>query len=263
MESISSNFLQFRFLDVLDILLVALIIYYVYNLIRGTIAVNIFIGLCVIYLSYILVQQAQMRLLTQLLGGFISLGFIALIIVFQQEIRRFLVLVGKNASLQRNKAWWVFLFGRKEEINQNLARLKPILDACKSMQKTKTGALIIFAKHTEEPYFQNSGETLEAKVSKRLLESIFQKNSPLHDGAVIISENKIVSASNILPLTDNDRLPAHFGLRHRAGIGISEVSDVLALIISEETGEISYARQGKVKMKASFAELEKLLIRYY
>lgn len=263
MESISSNFLQFRFLDVLDILLVALIIYYVYNLIRGTIAVNIFIGLCVIYLSYILVQQAQMRLLTQLLGGFISLGFIALIIVFQQEIRRFLVLVGKNASLQRNKAWWVFLFGRKEEINQNLARLKPILDACKSMQKTKTGALIIFAKHTEEPYFQNSGETLEAKVSKRLLESIFQKNSPLHDGAVIISENKIVSASNILPLSDNDRLPAHFGLRHRAGIGISEVSDVLALIISEETGEISYARQGKVKMKASFAELEKLLIRYY
>lgn len=263
MESISTNFLQFRFLDVLDILLVALIIYYIYNLIRGTIAVNIFIGLCVIYLSYILVQQAQMRLLTQLLGGFISLGFIALIILFQQEIRRFLVMVGKNASLQKNKAWWVFLFGRKEEFNQNLARLKPIIDACKSMQKSKTGALMVFAKHVEEPYFQNSGESLDAKVSKRLLESIFQKNSPLHDGAVIISENKITSASNILPLSDNDRLPAQFGLRHRAGIGISEVSDVLAVIISEETGDISYARQGKVKLKASFAELEKLLMRYY
>ena len=114
MESISTNLLQFRLFDVLDILLVALIIYYVYNLIRGTIAVNIFIGLCVMYLSYILVQQAQMRLLTQLLGGFISLGFIALVIVFQQEIRRFLLVLGKNASLQKNKAWWVFLFGKKE-----------------------------------------------------------------------------------------------------------------------------------------------------
>ena len=263
MESISTNLLQFRLFDVLDILLVALIIYYVYNLIRGTIAVNIFIGLCVMYLSYVLVQQAQMRLLTQLLGGFISLGFIALVIVFQQEIRRFLLVLGKNASLQKNKAWWVFLFGKKEEINQNLARLKPILDACKSMQKTKTGALMVFAKHTEEPYFQNTGEVLDATVSKRLLESIFQKNSPLHDGAVIIAEGKIKTASTILPLTDNDRLPAHFGLRHRAGIGISEVSDVLAIIISEETGEISYARQGKVKMKASFSEIDKLLLNYY
>ncbi|MFM6954669.1 MAG: diadenylate cyclase CdaA [Sphingobacteriaceae bacterium] len=263
MESISTNLLQFRLLDVLDILVVALIIYYVYNLIRGTIAVNIFIGLCVIYLGYVVVQQAQMRLLTQLLGGFISLGFIALVIVFQQEIRRFLLLVGKNASLQKNKAWWVLLFGKKEEINQNISRLKPIIDACKSMQKSKTGALIIFAKHAEEPYFQNTGELLEATVSKRLLESIFQKNSPLHDGAVIIAEGKIKTASTILPLTENDRLPAHFGLRHRAGIGISEVSDVLALIISEETGELSYARQGKVKMKASFSELEKLLLNYY
>jgi DNA integrity scanning protein DisA with diadenylate cyclase activity len=138
-----------------------------------------------------------------------------------------------------------------------------ILDACKSMQKTKTGALMVFAKHTEEPYFQNTGEVLDATVSKRLLESIFQKNSPLHDGAVIIAEGKIKTASTILPLTDNDRLPAHFGLRHRAGIGISEVSDVLAIIISEETNEISYARQGKVKMKASFSELEKLLLNYY
>jgi DNA integrity scanning protein DisA with diadenylate cyclase activity len=131
------------------------------------------------------------------------------------------------------------------------------------MQKTKTGALMVFAKHTEEPYFQNTGEVLDATVSKRLLESIFQKNSPLHDGAVIIAEGKIKTASTILPLTENDRLPAHFGLRHRAGIGISEVSDVLAIIISEETNEISYARQGKVKMKVSFSELEKLLLNYY
>ena len=262
MENLNANFLQLRFLDVIDILLVALIIYYVYNLIRGTIAVNIFIGLVIIYIGYFLVQQAHMRLLTQILGGFISLGFIALIIVFQQEIRRFLVLIGKNTSLQRNKAWWMFLFGRKEELNYNLARIKPIIDACKSMQKTKTGALIVFAKYFEEQHFQNSGELLDATISKRLIESIFQKNSPLHDGAVIIAENKIKTASCILPLTDNDRLPAHFGLRHRAGIGISEVSDVLAIVISEESGEISYARHGKVKMKVSFSELERLIPNY-
>ncbi|MEY5068360.1 MAG: hypothetical protein RLZ47_222 [Bacteroidota bacterium] len=262
MNNLDLNFLQFRLLDAIDILLVALIIYYVYSLIRGTIAVNILLGISIIYIGYFLVQQAQMRLLSQILGGFISLGFIALIIVFQQEIRRFLLLLGKNASLQRNKAWWLFLFGKKEEINQNINRIKPILDACRSMQKSKTGALIVFSKYFEEQHFQNSGEILNASISKRLLESIFQKNSPLHDGAVIIAENKIKSASCILPLTENDRLPAHFGLRHRAGIGISEVSDVLAVIISEESGEIAYARQGKAKMKVSFSELERLLLRY-
>jgi diadenylate cyclase len=234
----------------------------VFSLIRGTIAVNILVGLVIIYMGYFLVEQAQMRLLSEILGGFISLGFIALIIVFQQEIRRFLLMIGKNASLQRNKTWWLFLFGRKEEQNNNLNRIKPIIDACKSMQKTRTGALIIIAKYFEEQHFQNSGEMLDAAISKRLIESIFQKHSPLHDGAVIISENKIKSASCILPLTENDRLPAHFGLRHRAGIGISEVSDVMAIIISEETGEIAYARQGKVKSKVAFAELERQLQRY-
>lgn len=262
MEKIDFNFLQVRFLDIIDILLVAIIIYYLYNLIRGTIAVNIFFGLIIIYFGYLIVQKFEMQLLTQIFGGFISLGFIALIIVFQQEIRRFLLMVGKNASLQKNKSWWIFLFGKKEEVNNNLARIRPVLAACQNMQKTKTGALIVFAKYFEEQYFQNSGELIDATISKRLLESIFQKQSPLHDGAVIISENKIKSASCILPLTDNERLPAHFGLRHRAGIGISEVSDVLAIIISEETGEISYAKQGRVKMKVSFTELEKLLQNY-
>ncbi len=262
MENLDFNFLQVRFLDVIDILLVAVIIYYIYSLIRGTIAVNILLGLVIIYVGYLLVQQAQMRLLSQILGGFISLGFIALVIVFQQEIRRFLLLIGKNTSLQKNKAWWSFLFGKSEEVKNNMARVKPVLDACRNMQKTKTGALMVFAKYFEEPFFQNSGELIDAAISKRLLESIFQKHSPLHDGAVIISENKIKSASCILPLTENDRLPPNFGLRHRAGIGITEVSDVLAVILSEETGEISYAKQGRVKMKVSFTELEKVLQNY-
>ena len=259
MEGFDFSFLNLRFLDIIDILFVAMIIYYIYNLIRGTIALNILLGLIIIYVVFQIVKQAEMRLLTELLGGFVSVGFIALIVVFQQEIRRFLLLIGRNASLQKNKAWWSFLFGRKDIVKNNSVRIKPIIDACKSMQKSSTGALIVFAKYYDEQFFQNSGEIIEARISKRLLESIFQKSSPLHDGAVIISENRIKCASSILPLTENDKLPPQFGLRHRAGIGITEMSDAVAVIVSEETGEISYAKQGRVKMKVGFGELEKLL----
>jgi len=127
------------------------------------------------------------------------------------------------------------------------------------MKKSRTGALMVFVKYYDDEYFTNSCEVIDSKISKRLLESIFQKYSPLHDGAVVIAENKIKSASCILPLTDNDKLPAQFGLRHRAGIGVSEATDAVAVIISEETGEIAYAKQGRVRMNVSFGELEKLL----
>jgi diadenylate cyclase len=259
MEALDFGFLKFTVFDVLDVILVALIIYQIYNLIRGTIAANIFIGLSLIWVLYFIVEALNMRLLTGILGNFINVGIIAVIVVFQQEIRRFLLLVGKNASLQRNRIWWKYFFGKKEIEKNNLARIKPIIDACKSMKQTRTGALIVFAKYYDEQFFQNSCEPLDSKISKRLLESIFQKNGPLHDGAVVITENRIKSASCILPLTDNTDLPPQFGLRHRAGIGVSESSDAVAVIISEETGEISYAKQGKVKMNISFAELEKLL----
>ncbi len=252
------NFLRFTFFDVLDVVLVAIIIYQIYNLIRGTIAANIFIGMAILFALYFVVKALNMRLLTGILGNFMNVGILALIVVFQQEIRRFLLLVGRNASLQRNKAWWKYFFGRKEEKN-NLARIKPIIDACKTMKESRTGALIVFAKYYDEEFFHNSSEYLDAKITKRLLESIFQKHSPLHDGAVVIAGNKIKSASCILPLTDKTDLPPQFGLRHRAGIGISEASDATALIVSEETGEIAYAKQGKVKMNVSFPDLEKLL----
>jgi diadenylate cyclase len=259
MQSIDFRFFHFTFFSAVDIVVVAIIIYQLYNLIRGTIAANIFIGLALICVLYFVVSKLQMPLLTLILQNFMNVGILALIIVFQQEIRRFLLLVGKNASLQRNKAWWRYFFGKAEDERNNLARIKPIIDACKSMKQTRTGALIVFAKYYDEQFYQNSCELVDAKISKRLLESIFQKNSPLHDGAVVIAENKIKAASCILPLTDNTDLPPQFGLRHRAGIGVSEANDATALIISEETGEISYARHGRVKMNISFAELEKLL----
>jgi uncharacterized protein (TIGR00159 family) len=245
--------------SVLDIVLLAIIIYQLYNLIRGTIAANIFIGLALIYALYFIVPETKMPLLAGILKKVADVGIIAVIILFQQEIRRFLLFVGKNASLQRNKAWWQYFFGKGDAEKNNYARIKPIIDACKSMKQTRTGALIVFTKYYDEQFYQNSCEILEAKISKRLLETIFQKNSPLHDGAVVIADNKIKSASCILPLTEKQDLPAQFGLRHRAGIGVTESNDATAIIISEETGEISYAKQGRVKMNISFAELEKLL----
>ena len=258
MDFLDFSFLKLTVIDVIDILLVAIIIYYIYNLIRGTIAVNIFIGFIIIYLLYIVTKVLHMKLLSGILSSFVSVGLIALIIVFQQEFRRFLLTIGKNISL-RNKLWLKLVFGKEEVEKNNMAKIKPIIDACKSMKQSRTGALIVFAKYFDQDVFGNTGEVVDAKISKRLIESIFQKHSPIHDGAVVIAENRIKIAGGILPLTENDKLPPQFGLRHRAGIGITETSECSALIVSEETGQISYAQQGKVKMNISFTELERLL----
>jgi len=259
MQSFDFSHFKITPFAILDIILLAVIIYQLYNLIRGTIAANIFLGLALIYVLYYIVPETKMPLLAGILKKVADVGIIAVIVVFQQEIRRFLLLVGKNASLQRNKAWWRYFFGKSEDEKNNYARIKPIVDACKSLKQTRTGALIVFAKYYDEQFYQNSCEVIDSKISKRLLESIFQKSSPLHDGAVVISENKIKAASCILPLTDKTDLPLQFGLRHRAGIGVTESNEATAIIVSEETGEISYAKQGRVKMNISFAELEKLL----
>jgi diadenylate cyclase len=252
MKGFDFDFLKITVTDVVDVIFVAILIYYIYNLIKNTIAVNLLLGLLIIMLLWFVVDMLNMRLLSAIINKFMSVGIIALIVIFQPEIRRFLLLIGKNTFLQKNQAWWGYLFGSKDIERDNLVRIKPIIDACKSMKKSRTGALIVFVKFYEDQLF-------DSKISKRLLESLFQKYSPLHDGAVVISENKIKSASCILPLTDNDKLPPQFGLRHRAGIGVSESTDAVAVIISEETGEIAYAKQGRVRMNVSFGELEKLL----
>lgn len=264
MKGLDFDFLKFTWINVLDIVLVAMLIYYIYSLIRNTLAVNLLLGMFIIVVLYRIIKALNLNLLPDIVDKavddkFISIGILSLIIIFQPEIRRFLLHIGKSTYLQKNKAWWGFLFGSKDLERDNLLRIKPIIDACKSMKKTRTGALIVFVKYYDDELFTNSCELVDAKISKRLLESIFQKYSPLHDGAVVIAENKIKSASCILPLTDNDKLPPQFGLRHRAGIGVSETTDAVAVIISEETGEIAYAKQGRVRMNVSFGELEKLL----
>ncbi|RZK49900.1 MAG: TIGR00159 family protein [Pedobacter sp.] len=259
MKSLDFDFLKLGWVNAIDIILVAILLYYIYSLIKNTIAVNLLIGLAIIFIFYQVVSSLKMDLLSAIINKFMSVGILALVVIFQPEIRRFLLHIGKSSLIQQNRIWWRNLFGGKEKERDNLIRIKPIIDACKSMKKSRTGALLVFVKFYDDQLFANSSELIESKISKRLLESIFQKNSPLHDGAVVIAENKIKSASCILPLTLNDNLPPQFGLRHRAGIGISENTDAVAVIVSEETGEIAYAKQGRVRMNVSFGELEKLL----
>ncbi len=260
MEGLNFDLLEgFRLLDIIDVFLVAVIIYYVYSLIKGTIAVNILIGVALFYGIYLIVKQLEMRLLTEIFGGFISVGSIALIVVFQQEIRRFLLHIGKNISLRRKKFFWTFLGAKKTAHQDHTEQIKPIIDACRSMSKSRTGALLVFSKYFDEEYYQTSGEYIDAPLSKRLLESIFFKNSPLHDGAVVIVDFRVMTASSVLPLSDSEDLPPQFGLRHRAAIGVTEVSEAIAVIVSEETGEISFAKDGNVNMNLSPEELEKIL----
>lgn len=261
MDNADFNFLSnFRFLDFVDIILVAIIIYYIYSLIKGTIAVNILMGVMLFYGIYLVVKQMQMHLLTEIFGGFISVGSIALIVVFQQEIRRFLLHLGKNISIRQKKLFWNFLGPKKGTTADNSEYIKPIVEACRSMSKSRTGALLVFSKYFEEEYYQFSGQYIDAPVSKRLLETIFFKNSPLHDGAVVIVDFKIMTASSVLPLSDREDLPPQFGLRHRAAIGVTEISEAVAVIISEETGEISFAKDGNINMNLSSEELYHILM---
>ena len=259
MEPFDLGLFKVGIFDVIDIVLVAFIIYQIYNLIRGTIAVNIFIGLMLIYLLWIGVKALNMQLLSGILDKVIGVGVIALIIVFQQEIRRFLLLIGRNTVSRKNSFWGKVLLGNTIINDTDQLNLYPIVEACRNMSQAKIGALIVFARTYEEQVYSNNGELMNARISKRLLESIFSKTSPLHDGAVVISDGIIKAASCILPLTDNTELPEQLGLRHRAAVGITEQSDSIAVIISEETGYISIASRGKVKTNVSVEELERTI----
>jgi uncharacterized protein (TIGR00159 family) len=260
MDFFHIGFLTVRFIDVIDILIVTFLLYKLYNLLRGGVAVNIFIGLLTVYALYwICVKILNMELLGTILGQFISLGFIALIIVFQQEVRRFLIVLGTNNILSKNTFTkqilpWNWQIQKNPQLN-----ITDIVKACRHMSKEHTGAIIVLAKSSQLKYYTNTGDVMNADISQALIESIFFKNSPLHDGAIIISNNKIKAARCVLPVTENIELPPHFGMRHRAAIGITEQSDALAIVVSEETGEISISKEGQISSGISIEELEKIL----
>lgn len=237
-------FITIRFLDILDILLVTLLLYQMYRLLKGTVAFNIIVGLFSLYLFWLVVKLLNMELIGSIMEQFIGVGVIALIIVFHPEIRKFLVFIGTHYNLNKVLALDKLLGNtKKRTINQE--QIDILVDACISMSKSHTGALIVLARTLELNEQINTGERLNAKISSSLLRTIFFKNSPLHDGAVIIRGNRIAAAGCILPLTQKE-IDKSLGLRHRAAVGITENTDAVCIIVSEESGTISMAIEGEI-----------------
>ncbi len=252
-------FITVRWIDIVDIILVATLIYQLYYLVKGTVAINIFIGIILFYLLWLIVKALDMQLFGSILGKFIDVGFIALLIVFQQELRRFLLFIGTSDILKKSKSG-KGLFDFKWQVNK-IQRLdiSAIVKACKNMSESKTGAIIILTKKNDLKFYANTGDTIDAKVSVRMIESIFYKNSPLHDGASIISNNVVVAARCVLPVTEHADFPAHLGMRHRAAVGITENTDSIAIVVSEQTGEISFSKEGVLKHALTPERLRELL----
>lgn len=248
-------------LNILDISLVMWLMYLLYRLLKGTVAIRIFVGMAAIYLFWKLLKALNMHYMGDILGQFIGVGVIALIVVFQQEIRRFLLLIAtprfynrfKLTRLIFSKLHWNYKKG--EDID-----LDAIITACKNLSKSQTGALIVISNDADLAYYIPSGDKLDAKLSYRLIEAIFQKQSPLHDGAMIIVNNMIIAASCVLPVSESIELPSYFGLRHRAAIGLTERTNAIAVVVSEETGEISICKSGKYRENIPFDKLKTSLV---
>ena len=254
-------FIQIRIIDVIDILLVAFLMYQVYVLIRGTVAFNIFIAVIGIWLLYVIVNMLKMKLLSSILGGIIGGGAIALIILFQQEIRRFLIFVGTKYFPDRKFSIQNIL--RRDSSLIERVRIGSIHKACINMAGSYTGALIVIERQSSLKLYAETGDILNAKTSSRLLETIFIKNGPLHDGAVIIESDLIVAARCVLPFTNKTQLPSYYGMRHRAGLGISENTDAFVIIVSEERGEISIADHGELISGVGEQELWNILKKHF
>lgn len=260
---IEIGFFSIDFWDVLDILITGYLIYSVYKLLRGSLAINIFIGVLLLYAIWWLVQTLEMDLLSKLLGQFVSVGVIVLIIIFQPEVRRFLLVLGNTTLRRRGKLFGSLIKSSVEPEEEKQRSINAIKSALVKMARFKIGALIVLTNDFHLNSLSGSGTELRARISQPLLESIFQKESPLHDGAVLINAGFIQIASAILPVSENQSLPKSVGLRHRAGVGVTEGTSSIALIVSEETGKISYAKEGRLVRNLTEEELYELLNRYY
>ena len=249
-------FIEFGIKDFIDILLVAYLLYQTYRLMKDSGSINIFVGILVFIGCWIIVSQVlEMRLLGSIFDKLVSVGVLALIVLFQDDVRKFLVTVGSHKRWEN-----VLRFLRKskqEKIEQS--DIMPIVMACMSMSKGKVGALIVIEKNVPLNEIIRSGETINADVNQRLIENIFFKNSPLHDRAMIIRHKQIIAAGCILPVSHDLNIPKELGLRHRAAMGVSQETDALAIIVSEETGGISAAYKGQFHLRLTAEELERIL----
>jgi len=253
----SDFFIHIKFLDFLDILFVAIIFYELYSLVRGTVTFSIFLGIFILFIVFVVVRALKMELLESLFNQLFGVGMIALIIVFQQEIRRFLLMLGN--SYRANKSISIGSLISSQFRNISPGGIKSIVDACIQMSKTKTGALIVISRQNELKEYIRTGEFIDSEIRTDLICSIFFKNSPLHDGACIVDSNRIQAVRCILPVSSSQEISPALGLRHRAAIGMSEVTDAFTIIVSEETGKISITEGGKLIENISPDELFRIL----
>jgi diadenylate cyclase len=250
-------FITFRFIDAVDILLVAVLLYELYNLVKGTTAINILTGMVLLYVIWLIVKALNMTLFSSILGGFINAGIIAIIIVFQQELRRFLLLIGKTEFFNRRSFTKNFLMLQMSDKRQ--LDVHPLIKACRNMSEKKTGALIVIANDSDLSFYSQTGDIIDSNITEAILESIFYKNSPLHDGAIIIENNKIHAVRCVLPSTEKTDFPVQLGMRHRAAVGITEKSDAIAIVVSEQTGSISLAHNGELEYNLTPERLANLV----
>lgn len=249
------DFVNFRIIDVLDILIVAVLLFELYKLTKGTAAVKIFWVLALIFVIWEVAAYFHFTMLSALMGELINVGVLVIIILFQPEIRKFLIYLGDGRLMH----FFSDRFAKQNKTSAYVEEIEAVKSACRHMSANKTGALIIFARKTPLDEFLNTGEIIDAKPSAELLENIFFKNSPLHDGAVIIKDHRIAAARCILPVSKNTDLPQEVGLRHRSALGATEFTDAVAVVVSEQTGNISVCRNGELTRDFTSSTLRQML----
>ena len=253
-------FFEFGIKDIIDIFLVATMLFYIYRLMRESRSLNVFIGIMMFVVVWLIVTQIlEMRLLGSILDKLVSVGVIALIVIFQEDIRKFLYNVGAHRRIRAFSR--LFTTQKDKEKNQKeiKAIIMPIVMASINMSRSKVGALIVVERNTPLDDIVMTGDTIDANINQRLIENIFFKNSPLHDGAMVISNRRVKAAGCILPVSHDLNIPKELGLRHRAALGISQESDAIAIVVSEETGGISIATKGEFRLRLSAEEMESIL----
>lgn len=244
--------------DIIDILLVATLLFYLYRIMKESGTMNIFVGVLSFIVVWVLTSEIlEMRLIGSILDKFMSIGLLILVILFQEQIKRFLVAIGSHRR-------WNFLreiFKHKHTGEEDNSKkwVMPVVYACMNLARSKTGALIVVQREINLENFEKTGDIIDANINSRLIENIFFKNSPLHDGALIIAGNRIKSAGCILPVSHDTNIPRSLGLRHRSALGIAQETDAVAIVVSEETGNVSVASRGKLSIKLSSTELEHIL----
>ncbi len=246
---------HFGIKEAFDIAIVALLLYYLYRIMKESGTLNIFFGVLAFIVVWVLTSQIlELKLLGSILDQFMGIGLLVLVILFQDQIKRFLVELGDHKRWRFLKN--LFRHDKGDSSSDRRKYVLPIVYACMNMSKTKTGALIVIRQEIPLESYEKSGDIIDADINSRLIENIFFKNSPLHDGAMIIDHDRIRSAGCILPVSHDRNVPRALGLRHRSALGISQATDAFAIVVSEETGNISVAHRGSLTTRLSSTELE-------